>query len=168
MPQASSPAPGLDDADAALREHLKVGLGGRVLPHVDVHGGGDKNGRGVARYMVVRKSSAMPWANLARMLAVAGATTRASVHCASAMCSMPFWSAGASADSHWSQRLVRTLWPVSAAKVSGWTNLHGGRGHDDVHFKGLALQRAHQLSRFIGGDSAGDADGDSHGSIVEQ
>ena len=55
--------------------------------------GATSTGARVARYMVVRKSSAMPWANLARMLAVAGATTSASAHCASPICSMPFWPA---------------------------------------------------------------------------
>ena len=41
-----------------------------------------------ARYVVVRKSSANPCASFARMLAVAGAITRASAACASAMCSI--------------------------------------------------------------------------------
>ena len=29
---------GLDDAHAALAQHFKIGLGGRMVPHVDVHG----------------------------------------------------------------------------------------------------------------------------------
>ncbi len=37
---------GLDDADAALAQGFEIGLGGGVLPHVDVHGGGDEHGRG--------------------------------------------------------------------------------------------------------------------------
>ena len=56
--------------------------------------GATSTGAVVARYSVERKSSAMPCANLARMLAVAGATTSASAHCASAMWSMPFCSRG--------------------------------------------------------------------------
>ena len=41
-------------------------------------------------------------------------------------------------------------------------------GHHDVHFEGLALQVAHQFSGLVSSDSARDAYGDSHGSIVEQ
>jgi hypothetical protein len=62
---------------------------------------------------------------------------------------------------------VITLWPVSAAKVSGWMNLLRRLGHHHVDFKGLALQGAHQFRRLVRGNSAGDADRDSHGSIVE-
>jgi hypothetical protein len=41
-----------------------------------------------ARYMVVRKSSARPCANLASRSAVAGATTSRSFSCATPICSM--------------------------------------------------------------------------------
>ena len=44
----------------------------------------------------------------------------------------------------------------------------GGLGHDDVDFEGLALQGAHQFCRLVRSNSAGDADRDSHGLIVEQ
>ena len=37
---------GLDDAHAALAQDFKVGLGGRMIPHVHVHGGSDEDGRG--------------------------------------------------------------------------------------------------------------------------
>src|SRR5579883_1029285 len=74
----------------------------------------------VARYIVVRKSSAIPCANLARMLAVAGATTSASVEVAASICSI--------AEARWpssgspAQRPVMTLCPVREANVSGWMN----------------------------------------------
>ena len=61
-----------------------------------------------------------------------------------------------------------TLWPVSAAKVSGCTNLLRRLGHHHVHFDSLALQCAHQFRRLVRRDSAGDADRHSHGSIVVQ
>ena len=44
----------------------------------------------------------------------------------------------------------------------------GRLGHHHMDFKGLALQRAHQLRRLVRGNSARDAHRDSHGSIVEQ
>ena len=84
------------------------------------------------------------------------------------MCSIAVLLADASSRrSRSSHRLVMTLWPVSAAKVSGWTNLQP-LGHDHVDFKGLPLQSAHQFRRLVRGNSAGDADRDSHGLIVEQ
>ena len=80
---------------------------------------------------------------------------------------MPILLAAPSPAPASSHRLVMTLWPVSAAKVSGWTNLRGRLGHHHVHFERLALQCAHQFRRLVRGNSAGDADRDSHGSIVE-
>src|ERR1700687_2831785 len=83
------------DAVAALYQGCQVGAGGGVLPHVDVHGGGGgalasgwaggrtschmlpsmagarSTGPVTARYRVVRKSSARPWASLAIRSAVA-------------------------------------------------------------------------------------------------
>ena len=38
-----------------------------------------------------------------------------------------------------------------------------GLGHHHVDIERLALQRAHQFRRFVRGNSAGDADRDSHG-----
>jgi hypothetical protein len=46
--------------------------------------------------------------------------------------------------------------------------LNRRRRHDDVNLKRLTLQGSHQFRRFVGGNSAGDADCDSHASIVEQ
>jgi len=42
------------------------------------------------------------------------------------------------------------------------------RGHNNMDFKGLALQSANQLRRFVGGNPAGDTHRDTHGSIVER
>ena len=42
----------------------------------------------------------------------------------------------------------------------------GRLGHDHMDLKGLPLQGAHQFRRLVRGNSAGDAHGDSHGSIV--
>ena len=42
----------------------------------------------------------------------------------------------------------------------------GRGGHDNVNFKGLTLQGAHQFSRLVRGDSARDSDRDSHTLIV--
>src|SRR5690242_9543618 len=74
-----------------------------------------------ARYKVVRKSSATPRANFAMMSAVAGATRRRSVRCATAMCSMAL-SRLASPPEESLKRSVMTFWALRAAKVSGVTN----------------------------------------------
>ncbi len=69
----------------------------------------------VARYSELRKSSAMPAANLPMMFAVAGATSSSWIDEASAMCSMSAFAP----RSNW---LVITRCRVMASKVSGPTN----------------------------------------------
>ena len=78
-------------------------------------------GAWVAKNRVVRKSSASPWANFASMLAVAGATTRASVDCASPMCSMEESRSPSSLPGEGHNPVI-TLWPVREAKVNGVMN----------------------------------------------
>ena len=109
----------------------------------------------VARYSVVRKSSAIPCANLARMLAVAGATTSASVLCAASMCSM--------AEARLPSGDFRRRPQAGDDFVSGERG-EGERldellrrlGHDHVNIERLLLQGAHQLRCLVSGDAAGD------------
>ena len=77
--------------------------------------GATSTGARVAMKRVDRKSSAMPFANLPMMLAVAGATSSRSIVDASAMCSMSALAPGA----NWS---VMTGCRVIASKVIGPTN----------------------------------------------
>jgi len=77
--------------------------------------GAINTGPRAARRTVVRKSSAMPCAALARRLAVAGAITTACARSASATCS--------TASELWgSKRFVSTGRPESVRKVRGPTN----------------------------------------------
>ncbi len=157
----------LNDAHAALAQDFKIGLRAGCSHILTFMAGATSTGASVARYMVVRKSSAMPWANLARMLAVAGATTRASAHCASAMCSMPFCSVCAWSASQLVPQAGDDLVAGQSGKSERLHELAGCFGHDDMHFKGLALQGAHQFGRLVGGNPAGDSHRDSHGWIVD-
>ena len=77
-------------------------------------------GARVARYRALRKSSAIPFANFPMTLAVAGATTRARIWVASAMCSMSAFIPAANCD-------VMTGRRVMASNVSGPTNLRAFR-----------------------------------------
>ncbi len=70
-----------------------------------------------ARYVVVRKSFANPWARRAMRSAVAGAITRMSFSCATAICSTALERV--SSELAPENRPVITLRPVRAAKVSG-------------------------------------------------
>src|SRR6201987_900128 len=63
----------------------------------------------------------MPWANFPRMSAVAGATNKRSMRCATAICSIAL-STFAGAASAALNMSVMTFWPVSAANVSGVIN----------------------------------------------
>ena len=75
-----------------------------------------------ARYIVVRKSLAMPCARRAIKSAVAGAITRTSLSCATAMCSTALDKVSSELPEENSP--VMTLWPVRLANVSGVTNWH--------------------------------------------
>jgi len=80
--------------------------------------GAMSTGERVASSSEVRKSSAMPWAARAMVLAVAGATRTSAASVASAMCSMSALAPGV----HW---LVMTGRWVMASKVSGATKRRG-------------------------------------------
>ena len=158
----------LDHAHAALAQDFKIGLGRRMLPHIHVHRRSHqhrRSGRQIHRGQKIvgdavgklgqnvgrgrRDHQRIGPLRLADVLDARIRTRRRRCR----------------PSSH---RLVMTLWPVSAAKVSGCTNLRGRLGHHHVDFEGLALQRAHQFRRLVRGNSARDADRYSHGSIVEQ
>ena len=59
-------------------------------------------------------------------------------------------------------RLVMTLRPVSAAKVSGRMNSSAARGHHHLHGEATLHQGAGQLRRLVRGDASADAEGDVH------
>ncbi len=77
--------------------------------------GAMSTGARVARYIELRKSSAMPLANLPMMFAVAGATTSSAIPDASEMCSMSAFAPRA----YWS---VITRRRVIASNVTVPTN----------------------------------------------
>ena len=112
-----------DDAHAALAQNLKVGLRGRMVPHVHVHGGRHQDRRSAwpstswsenrRRCRGQTWPGCWPWREpppARRTIAL-----RRCGRCRSA-------SAAPSPASHSPHRLVMTLWPVSAANVSGCTN----------------------------------------------
>ncbi len=119
MPQAKYPSSG---AITRTPRSRKICTFSRVAAcsHIFTFmAGATTTGAVVARYKVVRKSSATPRANFAMISAVAGAMTSASMRCATAMCSIALSTlAGASAANN----CVMTFCPVRAANVSGATN----------------------------------------------
>ena len=99
-------------------------------------------------------SAARPVAIAASQWAVAGATTIASAESATTM--WPIRSSGRSARTS-----VSTGWRLSAANVSGADEAGRGRRHQDDDVGALvAWRRRTQLDGLVGGDRAGDADGD--------
>ena len=115
--------------------------------------GAISTGARVARYSELRKSSAMPCANLPMMLAVAGATSSSLISVASAMCSMSALAPRA----YWS---VMTGRRVIASKVTSPTNRARRARHDGGHLVAAFLQSARDLDRLVGADAAGHAKGD--------
>ncbi len=105
----------------------------------------------VARYSDVRKSSAMPLANLPMMLAVAGATMSRSMLDASEMCSISAFAPGL--------ELARQhAMPRDRFEGELADELARGTRHDGDHVVPLLLEAAHDLDRFVGADSAAHAD----------
>ena len=107
-------------------------------------------------YSVESASSAMPRANLPRVLAVAGATSSSSAASARLMCRMSLSPPSA----HWS---TNTGWCERASKVRGATKRVAASRHHDVHVHAALLQLAQHLAGLVGPDAAGDAEDDRHG-----
>jgi len=82
--------------------------------------GASRTGACVARYNELRKSSAIPWANLPITFAVQGATSSSAMESAIAMCSMSALAPGFHCD-------VMTGRLVIASKVSGAMNFVAAR-----------------------------------------
>ena len=125
-------APGADHAtgqiSAAWRDHVntaaaqdfKTRLRGRMLPHVDVHGGRDNDRRGGGEIERTEEVVGDALGELRERIAVAGATSNASMDCATEMCSTAESRLGCSEPVP--NMLVMTFSPESAAKVRGRTN----------------------------------------------
>ena len=111
---------GIDEPHAARRERSMLRRTASCSSMFVFIAGAISTGARVARYSELRKSSAMPLANLPMTLAVAGATSSRAMSDASAMCSMSALAPGA----HWS---VMTRRRVIASKVTSPTNLRAER-----------------------------------------
>ena len=135
-----------NNADAALTQRFKVGLRGWVVPHIHVHRGSHQDRRLCGQ-----------------------------VHCGEEVVGLAdvlnaiFFACGLTAAIDGARVVPEAgddLVAGQRGEGEGLDKPGGRRGHDHVDFKGLALQGAHQFRRLVGGNSAGDAHGYSHGSIV--
>ena len=147
-------AGGAEDGDAVARELGDVALRGLVFPHLAVHRRRHQQcgirARGTAS---TSRSSASPWASLARKSAEAGATTIAS----------------APRDSVDVRHVVgdAAVPHVGEDRLAG-QRLHGrrrdeaagGLGHHHLHVGAVLDQQAHEFGGLVGGDAAGDAEHD--------
>ena len=113
--------------------------------HISVCMAGAKTtGQRAVSSVLVSRSSARPWAALASMSAVAGATTTRSAPCPMRTCGTSWTS---------SQTSVETGWPESADQVAAPTKFSADAvGHDPYVMAGLG-QPAQQLARLVGGDA---------------
>ena len=123
--------------------------------------GATMTGAVVARYKVERKSEAVPLANLAIVSAVAGATSNASIDCATPICSTEEPEVPADAPS--ANISVMTFFPESAAKVSGRTNSCAARVITTCTSTPRSCNSTKNLSRLVSGNSSGYAQCDLHG-----
>ena len=107
----------------------------------------------VARHSVLTRSSAKPCASLARVLAVAGATTTRSAQRASSI-----WPIAASAAASHSE--VRTGAPTAPGR-SARRRSAGVLGHRHLHLRAGVAQAPHQFGGLVRGDAAADAEQDA-------
>ena len=154
-------AAGLDDEHAALPQHFKVGLRRRMLPHVYVHGR-SHNHRRLGREVERREKIVGDALGELRddVSAVAGATSKASIDCATAMCSTAESRFGCSSPRR--KCPVMTFSPDSAAKVSGRTNSCAASVMMTCTRDATLLQQAHDLSGFVGGNASGHSQSNFH------
>ncbi len=153
-------AAGLDDEHAATAQDFQVRLRGRMLPHVDVHGGSDDHGRG------------------------GGEIERAEEVVGDALGELGDRVGGGRSDQKSVDRLrnrdvfdggVEVGLLVARAEHAGDDLLAGQRGegqradellrrggHDDLHAHAALLQVADNLGGLVGGDAAAHTQCDFH------
>jgi len=159
---------GFHHADAALTQNFQVGLRGRMLPHVHVHGGShqhrSRGGKIHGGEKIVGNAVGEFGQNIGGgrghnqrigPLRFADVLNAVLLACGFSGACAPIvpeagnhFVAGEGGKGKWLDELAR------------------GLGHDHVDFKGLVLQGAYQLGRLVRGNSAGDAHRYSHATIV--
>ena len=115
----------------------------------------------VARYNVPRKSSAMPCANFPMTSAVAGATSRRSIRCATAMCSMAL-STFAGAASRCGKQVRDYFLSGECRKGERSDEFLSPARHHYLHVQLFLLQAAHQFRCLVSRNSPCNAQCDSH------
>ena len=164
MPQARYPSPGSTIRTPRLRRISRFACVAGWFHMLTFMAGATTTGAVVARYNVVRKSLAMPCANFARMSAVAGTTSNASIAWATAMCSTAESMLGWAFSSPAENISVMTFSPESAAKVSGRTNSCAALVMMTCTADAAVLQQADNFRRLVGCDTAADTESYFHGS----
>ena len=150
---------GLDDVDAALAQDRHVGAGGRMIPHIDVHGGRDEDrGRGgevdggdkVVREAVGHFGQAMRGggADDERVDALSEADVLDGNVGSGLFAGLPKrLQDGAAGES---------------GEGKGANELLGCWRHRDLDGDAAALQFAHDLGGLVGGDAPGNGDEHPH------
>ena len=160
----------LDDAHAALAEDFEVGLRGRMLPHVHVHGGGDQDRRRRGQVEGGEEVVGNAVGELGQDVGRGGGDDQrvGPLRLADVLDAVLFGGGfvGAVPGARVVPQAGDDLVAGERGEGERLDESRGRPGHDHMDLKSLALQGAHQFRRFIRGNSAGDAHGDSHGSIV--
>ena len=153
---------GFDHAHAALAQDFKVGLRRRMLPHVHVHRRSHQHRRACGQIHGGQKIVGNAVRKFGKDVGGGWSNDQAPQSTALRQCARCEDSYVASLLSESSHRLVITLWPVSAAKVSGCTKRVAASVITTCTSMPASLQGAHQFRRFVRRNAAGDADRYSH------
>ena len=145
--------------DAAVAEDGEVGLGGGVVPHVDVHRGGDDDGGGGGEVEGGEEVVGDALGEFGEGGGGGGGYDEG----AGGLGLGDVLDGGVlfgGFDLGWLNMPVMTLWPEMALKVRGVDELLGGGGHDDVGVEAGVLEEAHEVDGLVGRDAAADSYGD--------
>ena len=154
-------AVGSNDLDVARGEDFEIGLGGRMLPHVDVHGGRDDDGRGGGEIEggeeivgdAVREFREDVGGGRCDDEQVGG-LRGVDVLDGGVEVAVGGFGRGPEAGDD--------LLSGERGEGERLDELPGCLGHDYVDIERVLLERTDQFCRLVSGDSAGDADCDLH------
>ena len=165
MPHARVACAGLDDLHAALPQNLQIRLRGRMIPHVDVHGGRHDNRRGGREIERGQEVAGDALREVSQNVGrggrdherVDGLRDRDVLDGGIDVGRMLLAGSEHAGDDFFSGE---------RGEGEGANELLGGAGHDDLHANAAVLQQADDFRRLVGCNPAGNAEGDLHGFLI--
>ena len=154
-------AVGFDDLHAALAQNFKIGLGGRMIPHVDVHRRSDDDGCGGRE---VERGQEITGNPLRKLRQYVGGRRR-DHECIDRLCNRNMFDSGIDVGLGVSslEHAGDNFFPGKCGEGERTHEFLRGLGHDDLYADFAILQQADDFRRFVGCDPAAYAKSYLHG-----